>query len=131
MNLPQKRSFPTEVTNQLDTFVNAMIQEGSFFGNTDSFPNEELIERGKIYLWNYIGEAMLNKHLGIDSEETFSEGEMEQLLTSTILQTNLDSLMNDNLIDSIENENGETVYFMTEKGRELHKLLGDEDVDNS
>ena len=131
MDLPQKRSFSAEISEQLDSFVNNMTQEGSFFGDTDSFPNEKLIERGKIYLWNYIGEAMLNKHLGIDSEETFSEDDMEQILINVVLQTNLDSLMNDNLIDSIENENGEMVYFMTEKGRELHKFLGDEDVDNS
>jgi hypothetical protein len=46
---------------------------------------------------------------------------MEVILTKTIIQTNLDSLMGEKLIDGIENEHGEMVYWVTDKGKEVYK----------
>ena len=113
-----KSKFPDSVQEQITKFVNA-LEEDQFFDDPISFPPNSK-EIAMIHLWNYVGEALLSKFI-TGSEDLITEDEMDKILMNTVVQTNLDSLMKDGLIDGIENEDGEMVYWMTEKGKDSYK----------
>ena len=117
----EKVSFPEAIQDPLIKFTTILEEEG-FFDNEEDFPPDH-IEQGKINLWNITGEELLGKFISGCKDYTFTEDEVTKILTTTIIQTNLDSLMADKLIDGIEDENGEMRYWMTEKGKEIHKNL--------
>ena len=79
-------------------------------------------DNAKSHLWNYVGEILVTKFIEGSEENSVTEDEMEVILTKTIIQTNLDSLMGEKLIDGIENEHGEMVYWVTDKGKEVYKV---------
>lgn len=121
-----KVEFPEFVVPRLERSVDIIITEGEFLDDPDSFPSEESKEMATIHLWNILGQHMLEEYLRTgDSEQLPNPDDLHKILINVILQTNLDSLMADNLIDGIENENGEMVYFLTDKGKEIHKNLDD------
>lgn len=77
--------------------------------------DEEVIKDlfGQIYLPKFIkGEKLI---LTIE--------EYESLIRESMAQSTLNSLMNKGLIDGIEDEHGEMVYFLTPKGKELGQKL--------
>ena len=114
----EKTKFPLSVQERVEKFVQA-LEEDEFFNDPLSFPpNSE--EMAKIHLWNFVGEALLSRFIA-GSDEMVTEDEMDKILMNTIIQTNLDSLMKDDLIDGIENEHGEMVYWVTDKGKKVYK----------
>ena len=122
----EKKTFPEAVTKRVNKNFIALKNSG-FFDDKNEFPDKESIELGKINLWNMLGESLLDKYL---NNSEFSEmrslipiTEMEKILQHTIIQTNLDMLISDGLVDGIENEHGEMVYWLTKKGKEIHKGL--------
>jgi hypothetical protein len=48
-----------------------------------------------------------------------TEDECDEIYIKTGINTSLDSLIEKGLFDSIEDENGEEIFFMTEKGKQL------------
>lgn len=121
--MKEKQNFPDFITEKLTDFIDLLTTEGKFFENPEEFSDNESIEIGKVNLWNLMGEAYLEKYLKNVDEITFTPEEVEKVLIHVVIQTNLDMLLKDKLIDGIENENGEMVYWLTEKGKEVHKTL--------
>lgn len=115
-----KVNFPESIQDPLNKFVNIVTEEGFFDDPQEIPPN--YVEQAKINLWNITGEELLCKFIS-GSDYLFNEDEVSKILTTTIIQTNLDSLMDEKLIDGIEDENGEMKYWPTEKGKELAKLI--------
>lgn len=122
----EKTKFPDFVTEKLDSFVEHISNEGEFFSDPGEFPDKESVEIGKIHLWNMLGQAILERYLKDPEDVTLTVEEVEKLLINVIIQTNLDLLLNDKLIDGIENEHGEMVYWVTDKGKDIYKSLGPE-----
>lgn len=57
--------------------------------------------------------------------ENISEEEFSQILNLSIIQSDLQGLTERGVLDTIENEEGEPMYFLTEKGKsEMEKFLG-------
>ena len=57
------------------------------------------------------------------TEEDFTEDEFSSILRYSIVESDLIRLNEKGVLDSMENENGETVYFLTEKGKnEMYSL---------
>jgi predicted transcriptional regulator len=55
--------------------------------------------------------------------EDFPEKEFSDILNRSIIESDIKRLSERELLDSIEDESGETLYFVTEKGkREMEKL---------
>ena len=128
--MAEKVIFPESVQEKLSKFESILLEEG-FFNNEEDFP-KGMEETAKTHLWNFLGEIFITKFIEGKGDDLPTEEEVNGAIVSTIIQTNLDSLMNDNLIDGIENEHGDMVYFMTEKGKEVVKKIDpNEDVDNS
>lgn len=121
--MKEKQNFPDFITEKLTDFIDLLTTEGKFFENPEEFSDNESIEIGKVNLWNLMGEAYIEKYLKNVDEITFTPEEVEKVLVHVVIQTNLDMLLKDKLIDGIENENGEMVYWLTEKGKEVHKTL--------
>lgn len=117
-----KAQFPESIQDALNKFT-AIVDEMGFFDDPNEIPPTHK-EQGRVNLWNTAGEELLDKFFQGSADYIFTEDEVSKILVNTIIQTNLDSLMEDKLIDGIEDENGEMRYWMTDKGKELHKSLG-------
>lgn len=130
--MAQKVLFPESVQERLTKFECILTEEG-FFDNEDDFP-KDMKETAKVHLWNILGEVFITKFIEGKDDYLITEDEMNKVLTTTIIQTNLDSLMTENLIDGIEDENGEMRYWVTPKGKDICKDMDidlEGDVDNS
>ena len=62
-------------------------------------------------------DSALSKWVKGDDIEDFSEEEFSSILRYSIVESDLVRLNKKGLLDSMEDENGETVYFLTEKGK--------------
>lgn len=57
--------------------------------------------------------------------ENITEEEFTQILNLSIIQSDLEGLRNRGVLETIDNEEGEPLYFLTEKGKcEMEKFLG-------
>lgn len=124
----QKIVFTESVQDALVKFYEA-VDEIGFFDDPIEIP-EDCVEQAKTNLWNIAGEELLSKFISGAENYLFTEDEVNKILINTIIQTNLDSLMQDKLVDGIENENGTMVYWLTEKGKEVNKSLDQGDITN-
>lgn len=117
--MKDKVLFPDSVRDALNKLTIA-VEEVGFFDDPNEFPPEHK-EQAKTNLWNIAGEKLLCKFIVGSPDFLLDEDEVNKILVNTIIQTNLDSLMEEKLIDGIEDENGEMKYWLTEKGKEIHK----------
>jgi predicted transcriptional regulator len=62
-------------------------------------------------------DSALSKWVKGNDIEDFSEEEFSSILRYSIVESDLVRLNKKGLLDSMEDENGETVYFLTEKGK--------------
>lgn len=116
--MKDKVLFPDSVRDALNKLTTA-VEEVGFFDDPNEIPPDH-IEQAKTNLWNIAGEELLCKFIAGSTDFLLNEEEVNKILTHTIIQTNLDSLMEDKLIDGIENEHGEMVYWLTNKGKDVN-----------
>jgi hypothetical protein len=103
--------FPKPVENTLDLLINEL--KGLDFFNDPNIP-EGYEEECEVHLRNYAGEQLLLCF--IEGEELLlDEREFESILQKAIIGCCLDSLLDDDLIDTIQNENGENVFWSKKK----------------
>lgn len=112
----QKVSYPEPVEKAIKDYT-SILDEGGFFNDEVEFP-PNMQEIAKAHLWNFLGETLMPKFIEGSGNYLASNEEMGTVLVNTIIQTNLDSLMEEKFIDGIEDENGETIYWLTDKGKE-------------
>lgn len=123
----EKVSYPEPVKEAIEKYT-LILDDERFFDDEIEFP-PNMQETAKTHLWNFLGEVLMPKFIDGSDDYKVTPDEMNKVLVNTIIQTNLDSLIQDKLVDSLEDENGETIYFVTEKGKEVAKDI-DKDVDN-
>ena len=78
------------------------------------------------YLCDKLTIKFINGQLDEDSfEDLFNEDEMEKFLREIIAGSLLTELQANGIIDSIEDENNEERFFLTDKGKEIAKEIED------
>lgn len=122
--MTEKIIFPDFIVDKLENFIQTISDEGQFFEDPMEFSDKESVEIGKVHLWNMLGKEYLDKYLKDSEEIYFTPDELHSILVHVIIQTNLDLLMKDKLIDGIEDENGEMRYWLTNEGKNVYKSLG-------
>lgn len=96
------------------------LDESNFFVENDI--------KDKTYSFNLLCEKLTEKFIlgELDDENgLFEEEEMNQILTEMIVSTHLENLIKKGLVDSVEDENGEEVFFLTESGKNEAKSILD------
>jgi hypothetical protein len=105
-------SYPVDITS----YVNEITSEFKEYAVLEfSFPNDflDLFEEA-------LYKNCLDKWI-IDSENFRISGEeLADIAKFITTQAHINALMKKGLVDGIEDETGEMVYFPTEKGRELN-----------
>jgi hypothetical protein len=99
--------FPEPVEDTLDLLINEL--KGLDFFNDPNIP-EGYGESCEVHLRNYAGEQLLQCFIN-GEELLFDEREFEVILQKAIIGCCLDSLLDNDLIDTIQNENGENVFW--------------------
>jgi hypothetical protein len=105
-------SYPSDITSYVDE-ITSEFKEYAIL--EFSFPHDFL---------DLFEEALCKRSLDkwiIDSENFKISGEeLAEIAQFVTTQTHINALMKKGLVDGIEDETGEMVYFPTEKGRELN-----------
>lgn len=77
-------------------------------------------------------EKCLEKFVKGEDFMSILEGpDMENILRLAAADTIMNSLKHKGLVDSIEDENGKTIEFLTARGKEVHKAMNSGDDKNS
>lgn len=95
---------------------------------TDFFNEYEIEDESYAmdYFCDKLTTKFINGELDEDSiENLFEEGDMEQFLKEIIAGSLLYELQAKGIIDSIEDENNEERFFLTDKGKEIAKNIGE------
>ena len=95
---------------------------------TDFFNEYEIEDESYAmdYFCDKLTTKFINGELDEDSiENIFEEGDMEQFLKEIIAGSLLYELQAKGIIDSIEDENNEERFFLTDKGKEIAKNIGE------
>lgn len=109
-NLERSKHFndyPLAVSELSERIVNSLKED-------EIFKAEQIVE--DVAFLNF-SEFFLEKWVNGDSSGEITADEFVFIMKKTIIGSNLISLKNKELIDSIENENGEMVYFLTPAGK--------------
>lgn len=117
--MAKKVHLPDSVRERVEEFVNVTKTIG-FFDDPLDIP-EGYKENGEIHLWNNAAEHYLSNFISGNEDKLLTEDQALEILNKTIINTNLDSLMDQGLIDGIENEDGEMVYWATDEGKKVAK----------
>lgn len=107
----ERKSFPEPVEETLDLLVKELSSLGFF---TDPNIPEGYENSCEVHLRNYAGDELMKSFLN-GEDLLIDENEFEPILHKAIIGSCLDSLLDDNLIDTIENENGENVFWVKNK----------------
>lgn len=113
----KNKIFQPEVIEKANVFIQSLEDIG-FFEDHDI--------KDRTYTFNRLCEELTQKFIlrELDNEYgIFTEDEMETILSQIVVGTHLESLTKKGLIDSIINENGEEVFFLTETGKEEAKKI--------
>jgi hypothetical protein len=74
-------------------------------------------------------DASLKKWIQGENMEDFTEDEFSQILRFSMVETDLERMSKKGLLDSIEDANGEAVYFLTDKGKkEVGNFVGKKEL---
>jgi hypothetical protein len=113
----EKMVFPQSVEDYLTELINAI--DGLDFFKSPEIP-EGYENNAKVHFWNLSGEFVLNKFID-GNDLLLNDVELEDSLNRSIIGACLDSLLDQGMINTIENEEGENVFWITDKGKEIIK----------
>jgi hypothetical protein len=109
-------NYPTPVIEWVDSIYDVLLADGFFadFGIDETLGKQALVD--------LIGPAGFAQWIE-SGHPTCTEEEMEKALGQLPIYTALIGLQNRGLIDSMQNESGEDVFFLTETGKDVQKFL--------
>lgn len=109
-----ERTYQPLIIEKSKKIIN-ILEEGEFFIDMEITDTS--------YAFNYfcekLTEKFINGDLNFDDEGLFTEEEMDRYLHEIVIGSMLGSLKDKGLIDYIEDENNEEMFFLTKKGREV------------
>ena len=102
-----------------------LLNETNFFEDYE-IENEEFAFN---LLCEKLTEKFINGEFSVADEEEpiFTEDEMDSILKQIIVGSLLSNLQEKGIVDSIEDENNEERFFLTEKGKKMAEKLKDGD----
>ena len=107
----------------------------SVFRETGFFNDYEIED--ETFAFNYMCEKLTDKFIAgelnenvEDDEHLFTEDEMEKFLREIIAGSLLYELRDKGIIDSIEDENNEERFFLTDLGKEITTKIQNGTLDN-
>lgn len=109
-------------TNYQPIVVKKSTQMLEVLEDLDFFTEHEI--NNKQYVFEYFCDVFTEKFIKgeiTDDDIIINEYEFHKYLTEIILISALQSLKENNLVDSIEDENNEEVFFLTELGKNAVK----------
>lgn len=110
----ERKICPDVVGDTINEFINTLDEIGYF--TSPEIP-EGYSENCKSHVWNVVSDIFIPQFL--NGEDLFlAEGDLEMILHKGIVYSCLDSLVDDGSVDTIENEEGENVFWLTKKGEE-------------
>lgn len=114
-----KTNYPNTVQEWLNQFYSKLKKDGFFEDQELGLYSEE-----KVYyhFQETLGDAALQSWLK-DGEVTLQGKELTILLFQVVVKTHVEELKNEGTVDSIENENGDEVMWLTQKGKNEIKDL--------
>lgn len=102
------KNYPESVQSVVDKVMNIIVSE--------SYHIRQRVDLN--ILEEAICKSALDKFIG-GSEMSWDWGEFEDMVSYAEVQTHINYLLKEGWLDSIENENGEEVMWITEKGRSV------------
>ena len=114
-----KTNYPITVREWLETLYSNLKKEGFFEDQELGLYSEERVQ---YHFQEILGDAALQSWLK-DGEVTLKEKELTILLFQVVVKTHVEELKNEGTVDSIEDENGDEVMWLTEKGKNEIKDL--------
>lgn len=104
------------VLDKADAFITILTE-------IDFFKDHEIknIEFAKKYLCDVLTEKFIDGK--IDDDILFEEEEIEKMLNEIIVGSIFQELKRKGYVDSIDNENHEETFFLTEDGKEYLKFI--------
>jgi hypothetical protein len=109
--------YPAEVANVLQKFHTGLLEENFYF-------DHDITEHGEKAMIEAAAPFFMKKWIDGDEEEPTYE-ELLGIMQKTITYGIIYGLKEKKLIDTIEDENGEEVVFLTKKGKDLKGHLGE------
>lgn len=93
--------------------------------SVDFFKNEEIksTEYAKELICDKLTEKFISGQLTSTDTTLFTEDEMVEILHTITVENALSGLIEKGLINSFEDENGDSVFFLTENGKETAQQL--------
>ena len=116
-----KTNYPESVEERIQTCMEVLEDAYKHTFNEYNF------ERHKDYLQEVIGNIFFQEWLkGTDDEAIFDEEYVHKLIVMADVNAELEDMEKNGYIDSIEDEDGNEVVFLTEKGKLMaNQLVGD------
>jgi hypothetical protein len=119
-----KNSFPESIKVFLNQVI-SLLREDRFFTGED-IP-EGYHEQAEIIFYNTAGHRMMKNFVNGDDICFESEQELEDCLKDTVVESCMMKLMDQNLLNGIEDEKGEFIYWLTPEGKEAGRQLKERD----
>jgi hypothetical protein len=115
----ESNHYPEEVKSWALTLTGFLSEEG-FFEEYGVSP-----VHGIPVMERRLCEAILPNWLN-DGDMTISEKDLEDVMRASVTEALLSGMKEKGLIDSIEDEAGEEVYFLTHQGKEVAEAIKEE-----
>lgn len=116
-NLKMEKTYQPEVIELADKIIGTLHEDGFFTESGIEHP-----EPAKPVICDFLTEKFIAGKLVNGSVETNDE-EFRKVLGLVIAECTLRSLTKKGFTNSVEDENGEEVFFLTEKGKSYHKNM--------
>ena len=114
-----KTNYPNTVQEWLNELYNKLKKDGFFEDQELGLYSEEKVYQ---HFQETLGDAALQSWLK-DGEVTLKGKELTILLVQVVVKTHIEELKNEGTVDSIENEKGDEVMWLTQKGKNQIKDL--------
>jgi hypothetical protein len=122
---PEIEAYANKVADALAQYKEDGV---NFYEKHCSLPTE----KSKQIMFGLVADTATENFLSREEQEYMLSGsQMELVMKQVIFQSALESLRNSGLVDTIDNEKGTEIVFLTEKGKELGEIMfgdGDEQV---
>lgn len=112
------QNYPKPVSEITEKLLDSLIEE-KFFEEEQADYN---------ITFRRFADSALSKWINGNDMEDFSEEEFSSILRYSIIESDLTRLNDKGILDSMEDENGETVYFLTEKGKKEMTNFGESPI---
>jgi hypothetical protein len=113
------------VVEKANLFIES-LEESNFFIDYEL----ESKDFAKEYLCDRITEKFIKGEIEQDSNEMFTEEEIETYLKEIIAGTLLNELKNKGLVNSYDDDNTDETFFLTDEGKEYLKKMIEEDKED-